>query len=59
MKFVLANLNTAEGHRFATRHGVPNTTLVFFDAKGDRIAILHGRQEEAVLREEIRSILEL
>jgi hypothetical protein len=57
--FVLANLHTREGREFAARHGVPNTTLVFLDAGGRRLAILHGTQEDAALRRQILTILGL
>ena len=53
--FVLADLSTAEGQAFATRHAVGNTTLVFFDASGRRLATLTGVQEEAALRQRIRA----
>jgi hypothetical protein len=52
---VLADLNTSEGLAFANRHGVGNTTLVFFDADGKRVATLAGIQEEGALRERIRA----
>jgi hypothetical protein len=52
---VLADLNTPEGLAFATRHGVGNTTLVFFDADGKRFATLVGIQEEGALRKRIRA----
>jgi thioredoxin-like negative regulator of GroEL len=52
--FILANLNTAEGQTFATRHEVGNVTLVFFDATGKRIETLVGIQDEAALRHRIR-----
>jgi thioredoxin-like negative regulator of GroEL len=57
--FVMANLNTREGREFAARHRVPNTTLVFLDANGRRLAILQGTQKEAALRWQIRSIFGL
>jgi thioredoxin-like negative regulator of GroEL len=53
--FVLADLNTAEGQAFAARHGVGNTTLVFLDAGGRRLATLTGVQEETALRQRIRA----
>lgn len=53
--FVLADLNSVEGQAFAARHEVGNTTLVFFDATGRRIATLVGVQEESTLRERIRA----
>jgi thioredoxin-like negative regulator of GroEL len=52
---VLADLNTAEGQAFAASHGVGNTTLVFFDAAGRRLATLTGVQEEEALRRRIRA----
>jgi hypothetical protein len=53
--FVLADLNTPEGLAFANRHGVGNTTLVFFDAGGKRLTTAVGIQEEGALRERIRA----
>jgi thioredoxin-like negative regulator of GroEL len=53
--FVLADLNTPEGHAFANRHGVGNTTLVFLDATGKRLETLMGVQDENALRARIRS----
>lgn len=57
--FVIANLQTSEGQAFASQHGVSNTTLVFLDATGSRLAIRHGVQEKAALREEIQAIFEI
>jgi thioredoxin-like negative regulator of GroEL len=53
--FVLADLTTAEGQAFAARHEVGNTTLVFLDVTGRRMATFVGLQEEDVLRERIRA----
>jgi hypothetical protein len=53
--FVLADLKTPEGHAFANRHGVGNTTLVFLDASGKRIETLVGMQDENALRGLIRT----
>ena len=52
---MLADLNTAEGQAFATRHSVGNTTLVFLDANGRQLATFAGVQEEATLRQRIRT----
>jgi len=57
--FVRANLQTPEGQAFASKHGVSNTTLVFLDANGDRIAVLRGEQDRAALREQILSHFEI
>jgi len=52
---VLADLNTPEGLAFANHHGVGNTTLVFLDAGGRRLATAVGLQEEGALRQRIRA----
>jgi hypothetical protein len=57
--FVLANLQTHEGQAFASQHGVPNTTLVFLDANGERLEILRGTQDRNELRAEIKRIFDL
>jgi hypothetical protein len=53
--FVLADLSTAEGQAFAASHEVGNTTLVFFDASGKRLATLVGVQDEGALRARIQA----
>jgi hypothetical protein len=53
--FVLADLNTPEGHAFADRHKVGNTTLVFLDGTGKRLETLVGIQDESALRGRIRT----
>lgn len=57
--FVLANIQSPAGQAFANQHGVPNTTLVLFDGKGERLEILRGAQDENALRAEIKRIFEL
>lgn len=48
-QFLVANIKTLEGSSFAADHGVPNITLLMFDAKGEMIQVLRGPQERAVL----------
>lgn len=55
LAFVLADLSTPEGQAFAARHEAGNTTLVFLDASGRRLATFPGVQEESALRERIRA----
>ncbi len=48
--FVTADLSTREGQSFASRFGVAETTLVFFDRTGMPINQYHGAITEAYLR---------
>ncbi len=51
LDYVIANIKTAEGSRFARRHGVPHVTLLLFDKRGELKAALRGQRqsEELVL----------
>ncbi len=57
--FVLADLNTPEGHAFAIRHNVPNTVLIFFDGDGRKLDTIYGVQEPDELQGKIKRILGL
>ena len=59
LAFVLADLNSAEGRAFASRHDVGNTTLVLLDRTGKRLETLTGVQEENVLRARLRTVFGL
>ena len=48
-EFLVANIKTLEGSTFAADHGVPNITLLLFDAKGEVQQILRGPQDRADL----------
>lgn len=48
--FLLADLNTPQGRRFATEHSVGLGTLVLFDADGRRLASHSGPYGEPELR---------
>ena len=54
--FVVADLNTLEGQAFSTRFGIPETTLVFFDASGRQLDTLQGLQSQADLRNYIADV---
>ena len=53
-QFLVANIKTLEGSSFAADHGVPNITLLLFDAKGEMIQVLRGPQQ----RDELTPIFE-
>ncbi|WP_300032259.1 twin-arginine translocation signal domain-containing protein [uncultured Roseobacter sp.] len=40
--YLVADIKTQEGQRFAVQHGVPHVTLVIFDKAGNRQEILSG-----------------
>lgn len=50
MVFLLADLNTPQGRRFAAEQSVDLGTLVLFDAEGRRLASHSGRTGEPELR---------
>ena len=52
--FVVADLTTYEGQDFSARFGLPETTLVFFDAVGRQLGTLQGVQNQAALRNQIQ-----
>ena len=54
MLFLVADLNTPPGQRFAEKHSVGFGELVLFDAHGQHLASYSGRADEAGLRQFIQ-----
>lgn len=48
--YLVANIRTPDGDRFAARHGVPHVTLLLFDGQGNLHDILQGPREADALR---------
>ena len=42
LQYLIANIRTPEGRRFATTHGVGHVTLLLFDGAGERRDVLVG-----------------
>ncbi|MFK7762187.1 MAG: thioredoxin family protein [Roseobacter sp.] len=47
--YLVADIKTDEGARFAARYGVPHVTLLFFDGQGELINTSHGMRRSAEL----------
>ena len=48
-EYLVANIKTQKGSRFAVRYGVPHVTLLLFDAKGKMIQSIRGPIRTAIL----------
>jgi hypothetical protein len=57
VEFLLTDHNTPEGSNFMTANEATRATLVLFDAKGNRVKILHAPQTDASLEQEISGLL--
>ena len=51
LQFLVADVRTESGKRFARDHGVGAVTLVFFDASGNKQNMLHGVPASEKLRQ--------
>lgn len=52
--FLVASLALPEGRAFANQHQASDGTVVLFDAKGQRVAVLHAPQTQDELRQALR-----
>ena len=50
LQYVVANIRTSDGARFANAHGVQHVTLLLFDGDGARRDVIVGTQTSAVLK---------
>ncbi|WP_342076390.1 hypothetical protein [Yoonia sp. SS1-5] len=48
--YLVANIKSDAGAAFATLHAVPHVTLVMFDGRGNRQAVLNGVRDRAELQ---------
>lgn len=53
--FIVADINTPEGKRFADRHGFGPAALAFFAANGDRLQLLYSEQSRESLRQHLNT----
>ncbi len=49
LDYVVANIKTAEGSRFARRYAVPHVTLLLFDKRGELRATMRGQRQSEEL----------
>lgn len=54
--FIVADINTPEGKRFADNHGFGQAALAFFAANGDRLQVLYSEQTGESLRQHLNTI---
>ncbi|SEF92378.1 hypothetical protein [Nitrosomonas ureae] len=54
--FIVADINTPEGKRFADSHGFGPAALAFFAANGDRLQVLYSEQTSESLRRYLNTI---
>lgn len=50
VKFVVADLFSQEGKKFAEKYDTPFPALVFFSPNGERLKILYGQQDADTIR---------
>lgn len=55
VQFLVASLSRPDGRDFAARHGAIDGTVVLFDARGQRVALLRSPQSADELRRAVRS----
>ena len=53
--YLIADIKTPDGQRFAVEHGVPHVTLLLFDADGRRVETLSGMHSSDQLLPVFRS----
>lgn len=58
IEFLVADMGTAAGKRFAQEHGVAGATLLVFSPKGRVLQTLAGRYDEASVRRTIDRALQ-
>ncbi|MER2510841.1 MAG: hypothetical protein ABTQ25_00195 [Nitrosomonas ureae] len=54
--FIVADINTPEGKRFADSNGFGPAVLAFFAANGDRLQVLYSEQTSESLRRHLNTI---
>jgi hypothetical protein len=54
VQFLVASLSQPDGRAFAARHGTMDGTVVLFDARGQRVALLRSPQSGDELRRAVR-----
>jgi hypothetical protein len=54
VQFLVASLALPDGQAFARQHQAGDGTVVLFDAKGQRVAVLHVPQTENELRQALQ-----
>jgi len=59
VQFVVASLALPNGQTFAKQHQVGDGTVLLFDAKGRRVAVLHTPQTQGELRQVLQQALGL
>lgn len=55
VQFLVASLSRPDGRDFAARHGAIDGTVVLFDARGQRLAMLRSPQSADELRQAVRT----
>lgn len=57
--FIVADINTPEGKRFADSHGFGQAALAFFAANGDRLQVLYSEQTGESLRQHLNTVFNI
>lgn len=57
VNYVVANIRSAEGRRFANQFGVQHVTLLLFDGNGEHQGTLHGQRQSEELAVAFRRIV--
>jgi len=53
VNFLVADLFTPRGRKFAETHGIESTALVFFAPNGEKLGVFHGQQDAELLRKNL------
>ncbi|SNX61334.1 hypothetical protein SAMN06296273_2787 [Nitrosomonas ureae] len=56
--FIVADINTPEGKRFADSRGLGAAALAFFTANGDQLQVLYSEQTSESLRRHLNTIFD-
>ena len=56
VQYKIADLNSTEGFKFATRHQVQKITLMYFDAKGKKLDVVSNLQSKDEVRAFIKRV---
>lgn len=57
LQYLVANIRLGKGRQLASKHGVDHVTLLLFDGKGNRRAVLAGPSTSDYLETVFRSLL--
>jgi hypothetical protein len=54
VQFLVASIGLPEGRAFVDQHQTQDGSIVLFDARGERVAVLHGPRTQDELRQRLK-----